>query len=115
PKSPTATRPTKAAEARALDKAVRTGRQMIVGGGIDGFGTYLRSGGRYNPTTDSWTATSTTNAPSATYENTAVWTDSEMIVWGGFGGNTGGRYNPITDSWTATSTTGAPTGRGGHR
>ena len=73
----------------------------------------LNTGGRYNPSTDSWTATSTTNAPTARYDHTAVWTGSEMIVWGGHGSglNTGGRYNPITDSWTATSTTNAPSGR----
>ena len=33
---------------------------------------------------DSWTATSTTNAPNGRYEHTAIWTGSEMIVWGGF-------------------------------
>ena len=65
---------------------------------------------------DTWTRTSTTNAPDARgdWSNTAVWTGSEMIVWGGYGGsslNTGGRYNPSTDSWTATSTTDAPAGR----
>ena len=80
--------------------------------------TYLNTGGRYNPGTDSWTATSTTNAPSGRTVHTAVWTGSEMIVWGGFDGsmylNTGGRYNPGTDSWTATSTTNAPTARGWH-
>ena len=32
---------------------------------------------------DSWTATSTTNAPNARDIHTAVWTGSEMIVWGG--------------------------------
>ena len=61
---------------------------------------------RYNPSTDSWTATSTTNAPTGRYVHTAVWieTGSEMIVWGGIGGgNTGGRYHPDTDSWTDTS------------
>ena len=72
----------------------------------------LNTGGRYNPSTDSWTATSTTNAPAARYLHTAVWTGSEMIVWGGRrlrdGLNTGGRYNPGTDSWTATSTTTRP-------
>ena len=41
------------------------------------------TGGRYNPSTDSWTATSTTNAPDARCLHTAVWTGSEMIVWGG--------------------------------
>ena len=33
---------------------------------------------------DTWTATSTTNAPSARPGHTAVWTGSEMIVWGGY-------------------------------
>src|SRR5437016_1051873 len=67
---------------------------------------------------DTWTATSTTNAPSARAGHTAVSTGSEMIVWGGipftFPSGTGGRYNPITDSWTATSTTNAPSRRGNH-
>jgi len=35
---------------------------------------------------DTWTATSTTNAPSARDSHTAVWTGSEMIVWGGLYG-----------------------------
>ena len=69
-------------------------------------------------TDDSWTATSTTNAPAGRDNHTAVWTGSEMIVWGGQGGsglfNTGGRYNPSTDSWTATSRTNAPAGRSDH-
>ena len=37
-------------------------------------------------------------------DHTAVWTGSEMIVWGGFDGgylNDGGRYNPAANSWTA--------------
>src|SRR5205807_8302506 len=70
-------------------------------------------------TDDTWTATSLTNAPTARYGHTAVWTGSEMIVWGGTQGgvvylNTGGRYNPSTDSWTATSLTKAPAGRDYH-
>jgi len=69
-------------------------------------------------TDDTWTATSTTNAPDARDSHTAVWTGSEMIVWGGSntGGvlDSGGRYNPATDSWTATSTTNAPAARAGH-
>src|SRR6266705_3962892 len=64
---------------------------------------------------DTWTATSTTNAPSPRFVHTVVWTGTEMIVWGGWDGtnyfNTGGRYNPSTDSWTATSTTNAPAAR----
>jgi Dockerin type I domain len=88
---------------------------MIVWGGYDG--SFSNTGGRYNPGTDNWTATSTTNAPSGRYSHTAVWTGSEMIVWGGYDGsfsNNGGRYNPGTDSWRATSTTNAPAGREGH-
>ena len=88
---------------------------MIVWGG-EAYPTYFNTGGRYNPSTDSWTATSTTNAPSARDLHTAVWTGSEMIVWGGgIPGNTylntGGRYNPNANTWTATSTTNAPEGR----
>jgi N-acetylneuraminic acid mutarotase len=65
---------------------------------------------------DTWTATTTANAPHGRELHTAVWTGTEMIVWGGFNTpgralNTGGRYNPSTDSWTATSTTNAPTDR----
>ena len=58
---------------------------------------------------DTWVATSTTKAPSARSSHTAVWTGTEMIVWGG-GSNTGGRYNPVTDSWTPVSPTNAPPG-----
>src|SRR4029077_9391068 len=67
---------------------------------------------------DMWTATSTINAPSRRNVHTAVWTGSEMIVWGGIGNSvgldTGGKYNPSTDTWTATSTTNAPAGRYSH-
>src|SRR6516165_8278912 len=47
-------------------------------------------------TDDTWTPTSLANAPAAREAHTAVWTGSEMIVWGGVGAdyfNTGGRYN----------------------
>jgi N-acetylneuraminic acid mutarotase len=68
-------------------------------------------------TDNSWTPTTIANAPSAREGHTAIWTGSEMIVWGGYGGsyfNTGGRYDPSTDSWAAISTTNAPTPRGGN-
>jgi len=65
-----------------------------------------------------WTPTSITSAPTVRELHTAVWTGSEMIVWGGLGVsgnlNSGGRYNPATDSWTATQTTNAPAGRYNH-
>jgi hypothetical protein len=69
-------------------------------------------------TDDTWTPTSHTNVPSARSRPTAVWTGSEMIVWGGQDSNnytnSGGRYDPSTDSWTATSTTNAPIARSYH-
>src|SRR4051794_19390289 len=68
---------------------------------------------------DSWTTTSVSNAPTGRYGHTAVWTGTEMIVWGGEDENfvylnSGGKYNPGSDRWTATSTTNAPTARSGH-
>ena len=94
--------------------AVWTGSEMIVWGGLGNNGVRFNTGGRYNPITDSWTATSIINAPSVRHFHTAVWTSSEMIVWGGeelSSLNTGGRYNPVTDSWTATSIVNAPSER----
>jgi N-acetylneuraminic acid mutarotase len=116
----TATSTTNAPTGRNLHSAVWTGSEMIVWGGhffeIGVGDHYLNTGGRYNPLTDSWAATITTNAPTARDLHTAVWTGSEMIVWGGGPAffNTGARYNPSTDSWTATGTTNAPTGRHNH-
>jgi N-acetylneuraminic acid mutarotase len=93
---------------------------MIIWGGDSGdpYVGSFNTGGRYNPSMDSWTATTTVNAPFFRESHTAVWTGTEMIVWGGVffdfdNGyqylNTDGRYNPGTDTWRATSTTGAPT------
>ena len=116
----TRTTTTNAPEGRFDHTAVWTGSEMIVWGGVPAGHLHdLRTGGRYNPSTDSWAATSITNAPAARYEHTAVWTGSEMIVWGGEDQNvvlmnTGGRYNPSTDSWTATSTNNAPDARASH-
>jgi N-acetylneuraminic acid mutarotase len=110
-----ATSTTNAPAGRASHTAVWTGSEMIVWGGTGcNLDCFLSTGGRYNPGSDSWTPTSTTNAPSARYLHTAVWTGTEMIVWGGGGypgTNTGGRFNPDTDSWTPTSTTNAPDAR----
>ena len=61
---------------------------MIVWGGeSDGIADKQNTGGRYNPSTDSWAATSTDNAPSGRRYHAAIWTGSEMIVWGGFDGS----------------------------
>jgi N-acetylneuraminic acid mutarotase len=99
--------------------AVWSGSEMIIWGGYNETYPYLlNTGGRYNPLTDTWISTSTINAPSGRKAHTAVWTGTEMIIWGGWDGNvylnTGGRYNPLTDTWIPTSTTNAPSGREAH-
>lgn len=115
--------PTSAGPAgRQNHTAVWTGSEMIIWGGEvpDGTNTFLNSGARYTPSTDSWTATSVIDAPIARAAHTAIWTGSEMIVWGGYYDshftfqNSGGRYKPSTDSWAATSTTAAPAARAYH-
>ena len=64
--------------------AVWTGSEMIVWGGVFCCpGIDFNTGGRYNAATDSWTPTSTANAPLARWAHTAVWTGSEMIAGGG--------------------------------
>ena len=104
---------------RQSHTAVWTGGEMIVWSGGDFAGSiFFNTGGRYNPNTDSWTATSTANAPTARSRSAAIWTGNEMVVWGGANASTafdtGGRYNPSTDIWAATSTPNVPTGRFNH-
>ncbi len=94
-----------------------TGTELIVWGGNDGnsivgnFGT-TNTGARYDPATDLWTPLSTAGAPTGRFKAPAVWTGTELIVWGGDSGNgylaSGGRYVVASDTWTATATLGAP-------
>jgi len=114
----TATNTANAPDVRWLHTSVWTGSEMIVwGGGSDATNMLVNTGGRYNPSADSWTATGTATAPAGRDAHTAIWSGSEMIVWGGNGCggncnlNTGGRYDPATDRWTATNTTNAPVAR----
>ena len=99
---------------------------MIVWGGRSGTvddPTHSNTGGRYKPATNAWTADSTVaNVPQARSNHTAVWTGTEMIVWGGWGGQivssgqlySGGRYDPVGDAWTATDESGSPSPRTKH-
>lgn len=113
-----------APSARNYFTSVWTGTEMIVWGGSEsGTGVHFNNGARYNPSTDSWTPTSTANAPTPRRFHKAVWTGNEMVVWGGMTGdysngagflNTGGRYNPATNSWQPTSLVGAPSPRIDH-
>jgi N-acetylneuraminic acid mutarotase len=109
-----------APSARSNHTAVWTGSEMIVWGGYrqDGYeDVFLDTGARYDPVTDTWRPTSRRNAPKKRANHTAVWTGSQMIVWGGeaiSGRRSGGRYDPVTDTWLPTSLDGAPTGRANH-
>lgn len=100
---------------RSFHTAIWTGTEMLIWGGYNG--SALGTGGRYNPSTDSWSSISLDSAPSPRYNHTAVWTGTEMVIWGGYDGsflNTGGRYNPSTDTWVATNLIGAPGPRESH-
>lgn len=113
-----------APSARWLHTAVWTGTEMVIWGGFSGAFSFvaLNDGAKYNPQTNTWTPITAVGQPSARLSHTAVWTGTEMIVWGGFSCTacanaelgTGARYNPVTDTWTPTSTTGAPSARANH-
>ena len=96
---------------REAGSTVWTGREMILWGGIVNTNTgFVNTGARYDPVTDTWRPTSTSGAPIAREGHSAIWTGSEMIVWGGESResghlealDTGGAYDPVTDSWTPT-------------
>lgn len=59
-----------------------------------------------------WENGSLDNMPDGRAFHVSVWTGTEMIIWGGFGGtgcfNDGGRYNPSTDTWIGLPTFNAP-------
>ncbi len=76
------------------------------------------SGGHSLGQSDQWSATSMIDAPSPRRTHTAVWTGTEVIIWGGYGDtfdvNTGGRYDPVNDQWRVMTTVDAPTERERH-
>ena len=99
--------------------AVWTGTEMIVWGGqsiIEGQWAYgLSDGGRYDAASDTWSPLPPCPLQGR-FDHTAVWTGSEMVVFGGhriefiqpIGVNAewrwttfedGAAYNPRTDSW----------------
>ncbi len=105
--------------ARSSHTAVWTGSAIMIWGGERGSSPYyLNDGSGYHLSTSSWIGMSGNGAPTGRPQHSAVWTGSEMIVWGGNPGgsfrNDGGRYNPVSDNWTAVTTTGAPPARALH-
>ena len=118
-----------APEARQEHIGVWTGSRMMIWGGRDTttnfpFGNTLNTGGFYDPSTDTWTGTtSVTNGLSPRINPSAVWTGREVVIWGGYdqdsGGNfydTGKRFDPVTNAWLKDlPTQGAPSARMRHR
>lgn len=101
--------------------AVWTGTEMIVWGGMqlnpDNTYTELNTGAQYLKDANSWKAMSA--IATARSLHSAVWTGTEMIIWGGQTNgnqvlNTGLKYNPVTSTWTPISTINAPAARRGH-
>lgn len=114
----TATPTHDAPTARRGHVAVWSGNEMIVWGGeIEAYPFATNSGSRFDPKSRRWEPMSDTDSPSARNWTTAVWTGTEMIVWGGYlqsypnWSRTGGRYDPSLDRWTPTTSIGAPGGR----
>jgi N-acetylneuraminic acid mutarotase len=110
---------------RVYSTMVQANEEIIIWGGAATSESQFQynNGARYVPSLDGWRSLSSTGAPSPRLRHTAVWTGTEMIIWGGqfnVGGqnfqllNTGARYNPATDTWLPVSLTGAPTPRNGH-
>ena len=106
-----------APDGRVDHSAVWTGSRMIVwGGNADPLtGIHTRTGGRYDPSSDAWLATSTFGAPSGRDHHTATWLNDRMLVWGGGGSPPdppvllgGGLYDPSSDSWDSASIENAP-------
>jgi len=97
--------------ARNRMTSIWTGTELVIFGGAAGSSssTYLNSGARYNPGTDTWTGISAAGAPGVRVHHSVVWTGASMLVYGGYTG--GGHatdcisYSPafgfqtITGSW----------------
>lgn len=102
--------------------AETTGEMVVWGGCVDAQCSQSRAtGGRYRPDLDTWTATSTAGAAQGRSHHTAVWTGTEMFVWGGCGGGecqlsrvSGGRYDPAANAWQLTLDPGQPGARIDH-
>ena len=113
---------------RAFHSAIWTGSRMIIWGGetncSPGPCAVTTKGGSYDPSSDRWEPLGTSGEPGNRLAHTAVWTGTEMIVWGGHtdtsdffyarGLNTGAAYDPATNSWRPVSTSCGPAGRYGH-
>jgi N-acetylneuraminic acid mutarotase len=74
-------------EARRDFSTVWTGTEMVVWGGRRtynvSFTAYLNSIGIYNPARDVWRNPATQHTPDGRYNHSAVWTGTDLIIYGG--------------------------------
>jgi hypothetical protein len=123
-----------APSSRTEHVAVWTGTRMLVWGGRTAFGGELceprrtGSGAIYNPVSNTWGSMNSSGAPTPRTRAGAVWSGTELIIWGGFSELTfsapgicndvyrgdGARYDPVSNSWTPLPSSGAPSARAGH-
>lgn len=93
--------------------AIWTGTEMFVWGGYNADDQSVGRGARYNPllgVKGEWTESSVTLGPPRA-SHKAVWTGTQMLVWGGYGTNindwqsTGTAITPGVDGMPSTGTT----------
>ena len=94
---------------------VWSGKEFIVWGGTDTIGLPLGGGSKFNPTGGYWTPLSLGGPVMTTPHagQTAVWSGTEMLLWGGNTNQFGTRYNPRNDGWNSM-TVGPVTRHGAH-
>ena len=97
---------------RTFHSSLVAGDKLIYWGGMQS--NAINTGHVFHISENKWTNVSTVNAPSPRNNSSAVWTGTEMIIWGGRGNTptphyaNGGIYNPATDTWRPISSEGAP-------
>ncbi|MDB4619264.1 hypothetical protein OAH15_01090, partial [bacterium] len=110
-----------APSARREHCAISTASRMIIWGG-QAQGSPLGDGAVFDPSANdgagSWKAMATLNAPTSRHSHSAVWTGSEMIIFGGKTAqgetNTSAAYDPATNSWRPLGVEGSPLARRAH-
>ena len=111
---------TGAPSGRRNHSAVWTGSKMVIFGGTSDGVNAMSDMYTYDPSLNTWTGplSPTGTPPTPRWSHTAVWTGSNMIVWGGYEPaktNTGAIYDPMGNIWVgSTQTTSAPAARGTH-
>jgi N-acetylneuraminic acid mutarotase len=94
---------TNAPEPRSNGIALWNGQKMLIYSGTrPGGGSRSNTGGIYDPSTNSWSEMSTTNAPPPGDTGTGLMINkNQAILWGSSSPfNTGGIYNFSTNAWT---------------